>query len=520
MQRSMRRYKTVVACTTCRRRKLKCDGVRPVCTRCQTSSVLRATCTYVPVSATAPGLKSPISPTSASTPGDIDQRHIKDDDVDDDHFSDGDPSEFSFQVKTTIDTKLGLPPRKQRCPIPMTDAAMFACLPCGQPFIAEIASVENVLPLRRQADQLVNLYWDRLDVLDPLLDKEGFFRCYNALFRGIKLPCDERIFTSTLNAIFALATQVQEAVHFRARDTASKKYFLRAWSLLGPETSIWNSSSLELVQCLLLMARYLQCTNSLHHTWMAVGSALRISQSLGLHIPERNVSPSNGQSRLKREVWSQCVFLDSIHHTRILLFRPMLARFCLSQSNLDSSIVSTSSPANLSDRVLESCAAICIESASRLISIVSESWQGSVNYPAGSIDPPLLPWWFRIFYLHVASQHLIAAMLRADLFASLVTESWSSAMTALRAHEHISPSVQRCIAAFERMWSKVMKIQTGLSDGTIGQELQSATLGIGPETDHIDVDEFMQDILRGFESNVESPLFALDDVNWFESLDQ
>ncbi|KAJ5134979.1 hypothetical protein N7526_006344 [Penicillium atrosanguineum] len=491
----MRRYKTVVACTTCRRRKLKCDGVRPVCTRCQTSSVLRATCTYVPVSATAPGLKSPISPTSASTPGDIDQRHIKDDDVDDDHFSDGDPSEFSFQVKTTIDTKLGLPPRKQRCPIPMTDAAMFACLPCGQPFIAEIASVENVLPLRRQADQLVNLYWDRLDVLDPLLDKEGFFRCYNALFRGIKLPCDERIFTSTLNAIFALATQVQEAVHFRARDTASHIMLLQAHT----SSFLSEDTGLPLLP---------HITN--------IGAAMQIDDCLNRLL--KNLEPQLG---LGTESRARTILITSrIHHTRILLFRPMLARFCLSQSNLDSSIVSTSSPANLSDRVLESCAAICIESASRLISIVSESWQGSVNYPAGSIDPPLLPWWFRIFYLHVASQHLIAAMLRADLFASLVTESWSSAMTALRAHEHISPSVQRCIAAFERMWSKVMKIQTGLSDGTIGQELQSATLGIGPETDHIDVDEFMQDILRGFESNVESPLFALDDVNWFESLDQ
>lgn len=196
---------------------------------------------------------------------------------------------------------------------------MFAYLSNDQPLDTGNSAVDNVLPQRRQADHLVDLYWKRLDILEPLLGKERFTHHYNALFTGAKLHFDERIFTSTLNVIFALATQAQESVNFRERDQASKTYFLRAWSLLQPEISIWHSSSIEFVQCLLLMARYLQCTNSLHQTWMTVGSASRIAQSLGLHIPERNIPASNEEAELKRKVWSQCVYLDRYANFSTLL---------------------------------------------------------------------------------------------------------------------------------------------------------------------------------------------------------
>jgi hypothetical protein len=82
--------------------------------------------------------------------------------------------------------------------------------------------------------------------------------------------------------------------------------------LLRPESIIWEPGSLELVQCLLLMGRYLQCTNNPHQTWMAVGSAVRIAQSLGLHLREvPSSNPPARDSRLRRHLWKWCVFMDS-----------------------------------------------------------------------------------------------------------------------------------------------------------------------------------------------------------------
>jgi hypothetical protein len=69
--------------------------------------------------------------------------------------------------------------------------------------------------------------------------------------------------------------------------------------------------SLEIVQCLLLMSRYLQCTNNPHQTWMAIGSAVRIAQSLGLHLSgSASSSHSNRDTRLRRQLWQCCVFMD------------------------------------------------------------------------------------------------------------------------------------------------------------------------------------------------------------------
>lgn len=170
---------------------------------------------------------------------------------------------------------------------------------------------DNVLPPRKYADHLVDIYWQHIQPLDPILDRELFSRSYRAMFAGTSLEVDERIFVSTLNAVFALSTQLRESMPPEHRDEASNTFFSRAWALLRTESIIWEPGSLELVQCLLLMSRYLQCTNNPHQTWMAIGSAVRIAQSLGLHIPD---NPSSGclspQSQLSERVWQCCVSLD------------------------------------------------------------------------------------------------------------------------------------------------------------------------------------------------------------------
>lgn len=60
-----------------------------------------------------------------------------------------------------------------------------------------------------------------------------------------------------------------------------------------------------------------------------------------------------------------------------------------------------------------------------------------------------LPWWIRIFYFYVAI--LIASMLRPDIFASTVPDTWGTAMIAFGAHEP-SRAVTRCVASFCSMW--------------------------------------------------------------------
>jgi hypothetical protein len=124
------------------------------------------------------------------------------------------------------------------------------------------------------------------------------------------MECNEQIFLCSLNLVFALSTQLQESTPSEQRHSASRTFFLRAWHLLRPEIVLWQPGSLEIVQCLVLMTRYLQCTPNLQQTWMALGSAVRIALHIGLDRSEKDLTVSDRETQLTRDVWQHCVFMD------------------------------------------------------------------------------------------------------------------------------------------------------------------------------------------------------------------
>jgi hypothetical protein len=223
----------------------------------------------------------------------------------------GNTGAFAGEVKAAIDARLGLPSVGKPSLVPMTDAPLFGSLYRRKVSDSSVHHIDNVLPPRRHADHLMDIYWQHIQPLEPILERDRFSHSYQALFAGTSLDNDERIFLSSLNTVFALSTQLQENVQHEQREQASNTYFHRAWTLLRPETIIWESGSLELVECLLLMSRYLQCTSNTHQTWMALGSAVRIAQSLGIHIMEGlSSSLSSRGSRRRKQLWQCCVFMD------------------------------------------------------------------------------------------------------------------------------------------------------------------------------------------------------------------
>ncbi|GMG01227.1 unnamed protein product [Aspergillus oryzae var. brunneus] len=292
-----RRYKAVIACTTCRRRKVKCDGLRPD-HRSSTGNHHHSSAVVspqLPTPATSAQINSgnldAISPPSAHSPVN--------------------PGEFSFEVRAAVDARLGLPSPKKRCPIPLTDAPLFGLLSIPDSINPIANPADNVLPPRRHADHLVNLYWQCLDPLEPLLDQRSFWTTYEAIFDGREIECNEQIILCILNLLFALSTQLQESTPSEQRNSASRTFFFRAWHLLRPEVILWQAGSLETVQCLILMTQYLRCTSNLHQTWMALGSAVRIALSIGLDRSGREISEPQRENDVTPDVWQQCVFMDS-----------------------------------------------------------------------------------------------------------------------------------------------------------------------------------------------------------------
>ncbi len=146
---------------------------------------------------------------------------------------------FAVEVKAAIDARLGLPSGGGPNPIPMSDAPLFGNLSRPQISGSAVHNMDNVLPPRKHADHLMDIYWRHIQPLEPLLEEEGFSRSYQAFFSGTLLDHEERTFVSALNTVFALSTQLQECMQPEQREEASHTYFHRAWALLRPEMIIW-----------------------------------------------------------------------------------------------------------------------------------------------------------------------------------------------------------------------------------------------------------------------------------------
>ncbi|GFF95317.1 uncharacterized transcriptional regulatory protein C1F7.11c [Aspergillus udagawae] len=598
--------------------------VFPVCGRCQTKRELQETCTYIPASARRSSSLNAALPSAAASsqlprPGTSAQTRSEQSDAigTPSAHAVGDPREFSFEVKAAVEAKLGLPSSKKRCPIPLTDAPLFGLLSLPEIINAAINPANNVFPPRKHADHLVSLYWRCLDPLEPLLDHRSFWTAYQALFDGREMECNEQIFLCTLNLVFALSTQIQESTPSEQRHSASRTFFLRAWHLLRPEIVLWQPGSLEIVQCLVLTTRYLQCTPNLQQTWMALGSAVRIALHIGLDRSEKNLTVSDRETQLTRDVWQHCVFMDRnlswslgrpstvpsvpffsldvlrngsnlpgsdnmtdasvfekmqklatiagyiglsqvlpansaaerqdlvlqaqaelsavmqvdkclaslenglppgpyhsasgetanlfdgrlillrlrLAHTRIMLLRPLMARFCL--SHLQTHQVSPPAETSIGDPVLETCATICVENAQKLITLIQECSRPDRT--------GLIPWWYRIFYLRIAMLHLVAAMLRPDVFGTMVSESWNTAVCVLGSHEHLSLSARRCLDKLQMMWQRVVDIH------------YPSTREAPPSL--VDYHTGLHDVFGflGFDGQI--PLFGLDDSAWLDNVD-
>ncbi|OQE04287.1 hypothetical protein PENSOL_c001G01320 [Penicillium solitum] len=460
--------------------------------------------------------------------------------------------QFTGQVAAAIDMRAGLIP--DTChQMPLVDAPLFGDLDLSSQSCLLSSSTE--LPPRAYADQLIDIYWQHVDPVEPVLDRQRFLENHEKAYSTPITPlcADYDIWLSILNVVFALAIQRQEKILLRQRNEDGNSFFQRAWALLPAESMLWKPASLELVQCLMLMNRYLHCTNNQQKTWMTAGLAMRIAQNMCCHLPEMpSVQGISDNKALKQKVWASCVALDrciswslgktsslvlipsppttssqqlgqkempdtrglGLHEignqiqlaqiqTRtslagrfrppllsqqdeyhnaalqldaclqdwenslpsdwqlqnlrmvvdrssraeryLLHLRPMLARFYSMKTDTQPSLKTQS----LSHRLLRESASMCIEAAQKVASLVNETLEP--DEPIG-----LLPWWYRIYYLHIAGANFLAAMFRSELFTDSVSQSWKSVLLALRAHEHLSPYVQQCVWTFETLAARIM----------------------------------------------------------------
>ena len=223
-------------------------------------------------------------------------------------FGSSSAGSFMTQIKSAIDAKVGHASRRPSFS-GTAKASLFTTSPTTHSGETRNASIEYVLPPRKTADNLVEVYWELVYPLYPFLDRPLFEDAYQSIWSGSESTTDERIFMCTLNVVLALACQLSESIRPEKREDSAKAYFKRAQELL--QLDFWDTGSTELIQCLLLMGQYLQSTSTPHQCWMVVGHAVRMAQGLGLHLPECSSELlSIREKEFSRVIWHGCVLMD------------------------------------------------------------------------------------------------------------------------------------------------------------------------------------------------------------------
>ncbi|KAL2784367.1 fungal-specific transcription factor domain-containing protein [Aspergillus keveii] len=189
------------------------------------------------------------------------------------------------------------------------------------------------LPPRALADHLVNCYFSRIHSLYPFIHKETFLSCYNLIWTwndsqgGLGLG-DLGVSTTTfyygLNIVFAMGCQFSDLVQAE-RETTSEAFFHRCKRALDVE--YLERGDLALVQILLLMAHYLQGSQTPNRCWHAIGIACRLAQGVGFHSVRGDEHRSFAQKQMRRRIWHGCRMLD-------LAISSMLGRPPMTTSNL------------------------------------------------------------------------------------------------------------------------------------------------------------------------------------------
>lgn len=232
-------------------------------------------------------------------------------------FGSSSAASFMHQIKMAVDRRVTSPHRRTSDTI--LGVSHAPGLMSTRP--EKPSSIQSyVLPPRKTADSLMGVYWSFVFPLYPLVDGIRLRAEYEKVWTGEPLETDESMLMCTINVIFALACQLADFILPEEREASADAFFSRAKDLL--QFNLWDTGSAALIQCLLLMAQYLQSTDSAHQCWIVTGLAIRNAQSLGLHLPQTIARlPSPQEQQLARKIWHGCVLMDryDVPHSSDLL---------------------------------------------------------------------------------------------------------------------------------------------------------------------------------------------------------
>ncbi|KAJ6038242.1 fungal-specific transcription factor domain-containing protein [Penicillium canescens] len=174
----------------------------------------------------------------------------------------------------------------------------------------------DLLPVRKVADSYLKCFWDIPHSVFPILHKPAFMQFYRHIWEPATLTempetIDDLVMLATLNLVLAIGCRFSAIVHIGSRTSTSDHFYQRARKIVSVDAL--DVASLPVVQMLLLTALHLQSTMYSSRCWNLVGLAIRVAQSLGLHLDRSDSISSNQLEReMRRRIWYTCVTLERL----------------------------------------------------------------------------------------------------------------------------------------------------------------------------------------------------------------
>lgn len=210
----------------------------------------------------------------------------------------------------------------------------------------------------------------------------------------------------------------------------------------------------------------------------AVGSLLDIDHKLSIwkdSLPKhlRYYAAVDGSSVQRRQ---RNVLFVRFCHVRILLFRPVLAKYC---SRAATQTIRPESTDCIPEKIALQFSVACIKAAFRSIECFETAMSGQ---EVAELDQTLPAWWYGIFYVYTAATILVAARLNATLLAEVtereVLRSWTAITRILSRYQAFSKHAKRCLTALEMLANQVG--QHGQQQGTLPAQGSSAVQAVSP----------------------------------------
>ncbi|RKK91840.1 hypothetical protein BFJ68_g16092 [Fusarium oxysporum] len=226
-------------------------------------------------------------------------------------FGDSSAVSFMTQINSAIDARLGQTQTSSTSDIIDEVQTSYGKKVTSSQFQDWIDPLTFRFPPRNFCDDLIQDYYDLVWVILPTHDWTSFKQDYDAIWIGSLTTTTTRPLHCMINMALALGSQFSKAVPPGERKRMGQTFWERALALYDPR--LQQGASLEGIQCFLMMGLFLQSTHQSHQCWMIVGSAVRMAQSLGLHLCRTTAQNEDIRHvEMMRKVWHGCVFMDRV----------------------------------------------------------------------------------------------------------------------------------------------------------------------------------------------------------------